>query len=542
MKDDNRSYRNSVQLRICCQNSLSFDPTGPEAESFVFAPKKRSPPRAKIITKKKLSPDICKFDDLECEQIISHNKLNYFGPDILFEEETSKHNDESITETNLKNLEQDEGVISVFLDPNENNLRHTFRMDVWDLLDDPSSSSTAQLLAVWIMVLIVASCVSFIIETDLNYHQQDYLIFTVVEWFCIIQFTVEYALRLAVCPDRIKFMKGWLNAVDLIAILPFWVEFFSNDFGDTAFLRIIRLARIFRVFKISKYVSWVVVFVNAILGAARPLGMVLYVVAIAVIFFSSIVYFVEKGVWNSVTRQYERKTWSSGNVKHTVWERSPFQSIPDTFWWCIVTMTTVGYGDATPLTWAGRFVCGITSLCGIMVFAIPITVISKTFDKELDKMTNEEKLGICNIRKLKHHLVRAYQRNLTEDSKVPNEKLTEAQRNELLIKLMRYLKKEIKHYNWRDLNSISSGDLRSVLNFYVRNQFNVLISHSSNQLEEKIQIAIKSHKDILKDEIGVILDELVDSEFRFYEELDKKMEERRKAIRRLSETASEVRI
>ena len=208
-----------------------------------------------------------------------------------------------------------------------------------------------------------------------------------------------------------KFCFELLNIIDFVAIVPFYIELMfapnadttvtlegieGEDGGSSAVIRILRLVRVFRVFKISRYMTWMSIFGRSMAESISPLSMFVFIIVIGMVFFSAIMYFFEKGDWDPVTEQYYR---SDGKV-------SPFSSIPDSFWWCIVTMTTVGYGDAVPLSTPGMFLAGLTSLVGILVLAIPITVISSNFDYQYNKVKQSQKIAKARMKLLKDHFKR----------------------------------------------------------------------------------------------------------------------------------------
>jgi voltage-gated potassium channel Kch len=159
---------------------------------------------------------------------------------------------------------------------------------------------------------------------------------------------------------------GVLNIIDFVSILPFYVELMAGGeaaSGSSA-IRVVRLVRVFRVFKISRYLTWVKIFAEALIQSWQPLAMLVFVMGIATVVFSSALYYAERDMLNPKTQQ--------ANVV----------SIPDAFWWCIITMTTVGYGDKVPMTAVGKLIAAVTSLCGILVLAVPITVISTNFNEQ----------------------------------------------------------------------------------------------------------------------------------------------------------------
>ena len=225
----------------------------------------------------------------------------------------------------------------------------------------------------------------------------------------LLYFTVEFVFRIGSCPDLKQFCFELLNIIDFVAIVPFYIELAfgedsstamsessEDDGGSSAVIRILRLVRVFRVFKISRYMTWMSIFGKSMAESVSPLSMFVFIIVIGMVFFSAIMYFFEKGEWDPVRENYYRE---DGKV-------SPFASIPDSFWWCIVTMTTVGYGDAVPLSTPGMFLAGITSLVGILVLAIPITVISSNFDYQYNKVKQSQKIAKARIKLLKDHFKR----------------------------------------------------------------------------------------------------------------------------------------
>lgn len=127
--------------------------------------------------------------------------------------------------------------------------------------------------------------------------------------------------------------------------------------------------------------------------SAQPLIMLLFVMMIACVFFSSAMFFLERGDFDEDAGAYMR---GDGTV-------SPFQSIPGTFYFCIVSMATVGYGDIVPITPAGKLVASITSLVGILSLAVPITVVSTNFSVEYDKLKMKRKTMRARVQLLKSH-------------------------------------------------------------------------------------------------------------------------------------------
>ena len=213
-------------------------------------------------------------------------------------------------------------------------------------MDEPAKSLAGRVVSVFILTLIMISCTAFCVETLPQYHRVGGVgnAWGYIEYVCTAVFTLEYVLRLATAPDYRAFFLNFMNAVDLLAIVPFYIEVgvaqMSISGGeldpdvqlDLDGFRILRLLRVFRVFKIARYLTWVNMFVVAMRNSLTSLLMLLLIVMIAMVACSSFMYYAERGEYDAVQRFYVRVDGSL----------SPFQSIPECFWWCIITMTTVG--------------------------------------------------------------------------------------------------------------------------------------------------------------------------------------------------------
>jgi hypothetical protein len=348
------------------------------------------------------------------------------------------------------------------------------RQKIWLLLDDPTSSRAAQLIAAVVMVLILVSCTAFVVQTLPEYMAQDEgetNAWSVIERVCVAVFSLEFALRAGSCPDAWAFARNPLNAIDFVAVLPFYLELvLGASAGGGAVVRIVRLVRVFRVFKISRYLPWVRVFSNALLLSLAPLVMLVLVVALAVVIFSSVMYYAERGEWDEAQGRWVRVNPLGDGTP----EVSPYQSIPASFWWCIVTLTTVGYGDETPYTAAGKLIAAVASLTGILVVAIPVSVISTNFNAEFLKLQRQREQVKARMALLRRHFrearsglgavldeVDAIVKRNTGEFQGELEALFEQARSELTEELQEVLRMAYERRRQLHLAAIAAGQLQA---------------------------------------------------------------------------------
>ena len=220
-------------------------------------------------------------------------------------------------------------------------------------------------------------------------------VFENIELVSVIIFTAEYAIRLACQPCRVKsivnFVTDMQNIVDLLACLPFWVTKIialtrdnqDSSGGGLGFVRVIRLVRVFRVLKFGKNSSGIQMFTGAITRSFQPLSILLFSMSLAVVILSSIMYMAEADVANVNASGYSPQLLHDASFfpeTHVFC----FGTIPRCFWWAVVTMTTVGYGDCYPVTVLGKTIAIITMLSGVLILALPITVVGANFQKMVE--------------------------------------------------------------------------------------------------------------------------------------------------------------
>ena len=197
-------------------------------------------------------------------------------------------------------------------------------------------------------------------------------VFYWIELVCVVLFTIDYAVRILTCPKVRAFVFDPMNMVDLAAVLPFWIMFSppgEDGGGGFGFVRVIRLVRVFRVFKLGRYSVGLQMFGGALKGSVQPLGILIFVMSINMIILSSIVHICELGLPEEERSDHHMRC---------------FGTISRTFWWAMVTMTTVGYGDCYPLSDGGKVFAVVAMLSGVLILALPITVIGSNFAKMVE--------------------------------------------------------------------------------------------------------------------------------------------------------------
>jgi len=263
----------------------------------------------------------------------------------------------------------------------------------YQLLEDPRSSVLAWIFSMFQITLIFLSILALVLETEPALKWVDSQVWSTAELISTCCFTVEYLARLCVAKyaepkaryPHFVFVFRVANIFDLLAILPLYLEKLMGAAGAEPFrvLRIVRLPRVFKVFKMGKYSEGLILITEGLKRSFQALQLMVFVMSVAMIIFASLFYlFEEKTLVNNVL---------------------VFATIPDACWFVFVTFTTAGFGDAYPQTPMGYFLAVVTMLTGIVLLAMPISIIGQKFTqvyKELQRRNMDRTKQMQELRVL----------------------------------------------------------------------------------------------------------------------------------------------
>ncbi|HEY2988679.1 MAG TPA: ion transporter, partial [Candidatus Binatia bacterium] len=246
----------------------------------------------------------------------------------------------------------------------------SWRARFYDWLEETETRSwTERWINFFLATVIIISVAAVALETLGSLHSFYRSLLAAIEVASVAIFTLDYLLRWWVAPEgnptgaaqpwraRLRYAVSPFGIIDLLAILPFYVDLFLA--ADPDWLRVVRLLRLL---KLARHTPGLSLFVAVIRAESRPLLAALLVMAVLLV--------VESGIMFIIERHAQPKT---------------FASIPHTMWWAIVTMATVGYGDISPITPMGKIFGGIVMIVGIAMFAVPAGILATGFATEIRK-------------------------------------------------------------------------------------------------------------------------------------------------------------
>ncbi|GCC18308.1 voltage-gated potassium channel KCNC4 isoform X2 [Chiloscyllium punctatum] len=261
---------------------------------------------------------------------------------------------------------------------------------IWALFEDPYSSRAARFIAFVSLFFILLSITAFCLETHEAFNKiinlTEYTVvgnstqivsvyeietepaLMYVEGVCVMWFTLEFMVRISFCPNKLLFVKNMLNVIDFVAILPFYLELALRGLTSKAardvlgFLRVVRFVRILRIFKLTRHFVGLRVLGHTLRASTNEFLLLIIFLALGILIFATMIYYAER----------------LGENPNTV-SPTHFKNIPIGFWWAVVTMTTLGYGDMYPQTWSGMLVGALCALAGVLTIAMPVPVIVNNF-------------------------------------------------------------------------------------------------------------------------------------------------------------------
>lgn len=243
------------------------------------------------------------------------------------------------------------------------NQKHTWKTKLHEVIyeaDTPSGKLFDILLLVFILLSILLVMLESVSSIDEKYHELLYI----GEWVVTILFSIEYILRIISVKKPLKYIFSSFGIIDFLSTIPMYLSFFFVGSQVLVTLRALRLLRVFRILKLARYLGASNQLKDSLIASRVKIFVFLFGVMVSSIIFGTIMYLVEG-------------------------EANGFDNIPKSVYWCIVTLTTVGFGDIAPQTALGQFITTFIMILGYGIIAVPTGIVSAEYVKTSRK--NDEK-------------------------------------------------------------------------------------------------------------------------------------------------------
>lgn len=252
--------------------------------------------------------------------------------------------------------------------PQTNNWRQR-----WYVIIFESDTPKGKAFDIALLVAIASSLLVIMLETVESIVQKSPGLFLGLEWFFTLLFTIEYTIRLSIVKKPLKYALSFYGLVDLVSILPTYLALFLGGAQYFIVIRSLRLMRVFRVLKMVRFLGEARVLSEA-LRASRPKIIVFIIAVVCATFIMGTLMYMVEGPENG------------------------FKSIPIAIYWCIVTLTTVGYGDISPNTPLGQLLASIIMILGYGIIAVPTGIVTSELNKSsqsANEQANKRKCAAC---------------------------------------------------------------------------------------------------------------------------------------------------
>jgi len=208
--------------------------------------------------------------------------------------------------------------------------------------------------------MILASVLVAILDSVASIGPKSKVILTSLEWVFTGIFTIEYFFRIYVVPRKKAYIFSFWGLVDLISILPTYLSLIFVGYQYLIILRILRLLRVFQVYQLTQFLLESRSLYSALRSSVYKISIFMTLVLIIVVLLGSVMFVIEG-------------------------EHNGFTSIPQSIYWAIITITTVGYGDIVPSTVLGKFISSFIMLIGYSIIAVPTGIITFELSKKPGK-------------------------------------------------------------------------------------------------------------------------------------------------------------
>ena len=249
-----------------------------------------------------------------------------------------------------------------------------------------ADTPSGKLFDVVLLILILASIVLVMLESvssfDANYHN----FLNISEWIVTVLFSIEYILRIITVKKPFKYIFSFYGIIDLLSTIPKYLSFFLIGGHSLVALRALRLMRVFRILKLVRFIGESNNFIRALKASRVRIAVFISFILILCTILGTIMYLIED-------------------------DASGFTSIPESVYWAIVTLTTVGYGDIAPQEPLGQFIASIVMILGYAIIVIPTGIITSEIVKDSinNVHTNTQSCPSCSADKHRDDAVFCYE-------------------------------------------------------------------------------------------------------------------------------------
>lgn len=260
-----------------------------------------------------------------------------------------------------------------------NNTNKSWKQKLHEIIyeADTPKGKWFDIILLWAIILSIVFVMLESVETiDQAYHTQ----LNIAEWVITILFTIEYIARIIAVKKPLKYILSFYGIIDFLAILPKYLSIIIVGSQVMVALRALRLLRIFRILKLARYIGESNMLLKALRISRRKIAVFLFVVVIICIIMGTVMYLIEGG------------------------KNSGFTSIPRSIYWCIVTLTTVGYGDIAPVTVLGQLIASFIMIIGYGIIAVPTGIVAAEYNRQMPAVhTNTQACPNCGAEGHKDH-------------------------------------------------------------------------------------------------------------------------------------------
>lgn len=232
-----------------------------------------------------------------------------------------------------------------------------------------------RLFDIVLIASISLSVLAVLFESIPEYSSKYRDMFFILEWVFTILFTIEFFLRIYCIRLASSYIFSFYGIIDFLSILPTYLSLIFPSAGIFRVIRVLRVLRVFRVLKLVQFINETEALGRALLASKNKIFIFLFYVFNVVIILGSIMYLVEG-------------------------ESSGFDSIPRSIYWAIVTLTTVGYGDISPVTSLGQAISALVMIIGYSIIAVPTGIVTTEISKITRKRKNLLECVVCEFKRI----------------------------------------------------------------------------------------------------------------------------------------------